>query len=634
MLLVEGSTIAYESADKSKMPKDFFDVLVKKDWRKWTEAVKKELQGWIDNEAVKVVPIEEVPANAKVVPLGELYSIKRDGRYKYRQYLMGNLLREGVDFGNTFSTTVSSSGLCTFYSLATTCRKEVYGWDAVCGYLQVKEQYDIYSYLPSHHGYSELGYEELGKLRQSFLKLVEDEGEEGLRRFARNQKRDTRSNPTHVYKCEKSVYGGPGCGNAFEGLMHSVHIKTAGMTQTQPEPSIFVKIKVDTEDKVVGYLVVMFFVDDVRFFGTDPELAKYKEDVVSRMNVTFEDPPVSEFVSIETYQDMEYGICELKMPTYFRKASMVFREYAKKGYGVRTVPLTVYDENILLEESSPEQISAAIHLPYLQIVGVLSYPASQCKFEMRYAISLLGSKRKGWSIKDFEVAMKVLEYGLHTCEIGLMYSTGLDPHGQNIVYAYGDANHRLPRPRGYRIVMMNGAALSMVCKMQTLTAPSTCWAESVTLFDTSTDVLGIRNLMAELGQFQEEPTRIYCDNTSAIQIANNRGSLGKSSRAMDLKTLCIRNRIEDHLVQVDYIETKDQVADQGTKALGENPFVRLRDTMNGYAIVKAAYPDKLMPDLVFELEGNGKRGSQKMINSMVAMLSQFQFLTADKVNQG
>ena len=95
----------------------------------------------------------------------------------------------------------------------------------------------------------------------------------------------------------------------------------------------------------------------------------------------------------------------------------------------------------------------------------------------------------------------------------------------------------------------------------------------------------------------------------------------------------IRNRIEDHLVQVDFIETKYQVADQGTKALGENPFVRLRDSMNGYAIVKAAYPNKLMPDLMFELEGNGKRGSQDMINAMVAKLSQFQFLTADEVNQ-
>jgi len=70
-----------------------------------------------------VVDIGNVPKNAKVVPLGELYSIKRDGRYKSRQYLMGNLLREGVDYKETFSTIVSGPGLCTFYFLATTCEK-------------------------------------------------------------------------------------------------------------------------------------------------------------------------------------------------------------------------------------------------------------------------------------------------------------------------------------------------------------------------------------------------------------------------------------------------------------------------------------------------------------------------------
>jgi hypothetical protein len=97
--------------------------------------------------------------------------------------------------------------------------------------------------------------------------------------------------------------------------------------------------------------------------------------------------------------------------------------------------------------------------------------------------------------------------------------------------------------------MMNGAAISFVSKMQTITAPSSTWAESVTLFDCSTDVLGIRNLLSELGHLQENSTTIYQDNKSAIQIANNRGSLGKSSRAMDLKTLSTRNRIEDHDVE-------------------------------------------------------------------------------------
>ena len=42
----------------------------------------------------------------KVIPLDELYTIKRDGRYKFRQYAMGNLLREGKDYGETFASMV------------------------------------------------------------------------------------------------------------------------------------------------------------------------------------------------------------------------------------------------------------------------------------------------------------------------------------------------------------------------------------------------------------------------------------------------------------------------------------------------------------------------------------------------
>ena len=109
VLLVEGEQVAFEHQDKNNFPKNFFELLVKHDWRQWVASVKKELEGLDANNAVTVVNIEDVPKNAKVVPLGEPYSIKRDGRYKFRQYLMGNLLREGVDYKETFSTTVSGS---------------------------------------------------------------------------------------------------------------------------------------------------------------------------------------------------------------------------------------------------------------------------------------------------------------------------------------------------------------------------------------------------------------------------------------------------------------------------------------------------------------------------------------------
>jgi hypothetical protein len=64
----------------------------------------------------------------------------------------------------------------------------------------------------------------------------------------------------------------------------------------------------------------------------------------------------------------------------------------------------------------------------------------------------------------------------------------------------------------------------------------------------------------------------FKNKISAIQIANNRGFLDKNSRAMDLKTLSARNRIEDHKVATEFLETGEMVADMGSKALPLNPF--------------------------------------------------------------
>jgi hypothetical protein len=131
--------------------------------------------------------------------------------------------------------------------------------------------------------------------------------------------------------------------------------------------------------------------------------------------------------------------------------------------------------------------------------------------------------------------------------------------------------------------------------------------------------------MTELGMHQEYPTVIYQKNKSTIQIANNRGSLGKASRAMDLEVLAIRNRIEDHEVGVEYCMSDNMSADLGTKALGLPKFPKFRDAINGYALVKAAYPDLNLPDYVYEISDDDetipKRGSK--LQRVQAMIMKF-----------
>ena len=99
--------------------------------------------------------------------------------------------------------------------------------------------------------------------------------------------------------------------------------------------------------------------------------------------------------------------------------------------------------------------------------------------------------------------------------------------------------------------------------------------------------------MTKLGMHQEYPTVIYQDNKSTIQIANNRGSLGKSSRAMDLEVLTTRNRIEDHQVSTEYADTDNMLADIGTKALMVPKFLRRNILISIYRTMCTKYLTKM-----------------------------------------
>ncbi len=87
---------------------------------------------------------------------------------------------------------------------------------------------------------------------------------------------------------------------------------------------------------------------------------------------------------------------------------MKFTKYFKGGIKDRFNPLTSIDEKFMLNELiSDEQAEEGKHLPYRELLGVISYPASCTKLEMRYAVSICGKHRGRWGVKQFEVLKKV-----------------------------------------------------------------------------------------------------------------------------------------------------------------------------------------------------------------------------------
>jgi hypothetical protein len=95
----------------------------------------------------------------------------------------------------------------------------------------------------------------------------------------------------------------------------------------------------------------------------------------------------------------------------------------------------IVDEKYLFEQATPEEIAEANSFKRLRFSHTPRRTANS-RFAMRFKIAFF----------------RMFEYALTTKDVGLIFSKGLDPYGENIIYAFVDAGLRLTRPQGCRIV--------------------------------------------------------------------------------------------------------------------------------------------------------------------------------------
>ncbi|CAB75469.1 copia-type reverse transcriptase-like protein [Arabidopsis thaliana] len=88
----------------------------------------------------------------------------------------------------------------------------------------------------------------------------------------------------------------------------------------------------------------------------------------------------------------------------------------------------------------------------------------------------------------------------------------------------------------------------------------------------------LRNLLKELSLPQEEPTKIFVDNKSAIALAKN-PVFHDRSKHIDTRYHYIRECVSKKDVQLEYVKTHDQVADIFTKPLKREDFIKMRSLL-------------------------------------------------------
>ena len=264
-------------------------------------------------------------------------------------------------------------------------------------------------------------------------------------------------------------------------------------------------------------------------------------------------------------------------PSYIKS---LLETYDKDDMGISDTPMSVDtdehgDKRLIESKSYRSLLGAIMHL-------LKSRP------ELNYALSNRASKSKAPTVYDYGRLKRILKYVKGTATNGLTFKKNVDTEGKGkvVLYCYCDAsyacNDDMSSQSGYSFCIGkdNGMFYSKSQK-QNVIATSSTEAEIVAAYEATKEIVWLRELLRELGFEQNEPTVIFEDNMSAIEIASNFNTQHKRTKHYAVRCAFLKSQVKDEVVQFRYIKTEEQVADVLTKALVKNQHVKLSNCMMG-----------------------------------------------------
>ena len=118
----------------------------------------------------------------------------------------------------------------------------------------------------------------------------------------------------------------------------------------------------------------------------------------------------------------------------------------------------------------------------------------------------------------------------------------------------------------------------MLSKKQTSISLSPAEAEYIAATTCCTQVMWMKQTLQDMKVSIEDPISIKCDNTSAISISKNTIFHSKT-KDIPIKYHFLREQVAQKVVKLEYVPTKEQIANIFTKPLAREPFEYLRDKL-------------------------------------------------------
>ena len=210
---------------------------------------------------------------------------------------------------------------------------------------------------------------------------------------------------------------------------------------------------------------------------------------------------------------------------------------------------------------------------YQRLVGKLIY-LLHTRPDIAYAVNCLSQFMDNPRVSHLQAGHRVLRYLKGTTGWGLHFKR----QGTLSLDAYTDSDFAgsltdCRSTTGY-CTFLAGNLITWRSKKQEVVARSTTEAEFRALSHGLTELVWIKGILKDLHIKLESPTRIFCDNQSAIKVAHNPIQHDRMKH-VSIDRHYITEMLEQHDIDTPYIATSEQRADVLTKGLPKEQFMKL-----------------------------------------------------------
>ena len=449
-------------------------------------------------------------SNQKVINCRWVFTKKENDVFKARLVIKGYAQTEGIDYKETFSPVVRFDTVRFLMSIAARQGLKLGKFDIKTAFL-----------------YGTL-------IEEIFMKQPEG--------FSDGTSR--------VCKLLKSLYGlkqAPRCwSEEFTKFLESL-----GFCRSKADPCLFIYEKDGT------IILIAVFVDDGFVVASSIRLIeglfnnlKKKFQITCTLNV-------ENFLGVEIHRSADGSIL-LHQESYAKKVLERFKMLESNS--MKTPIECGWNDKDLSK--------SACNVPYREAVGNLMYLAVVTRPDISFAVNVASRALENPTERHWSLVKRIMRYIKGTLDVGLLYQKS----GNFVTYSDADyAGDCKTRKSTSGMVCMNAsAAITWQSKRQQCVALSTTEAEYVSASAATKEIVWMRKLFEDCKILNVKYV-LHVDNMSAIKLIKN-PEFHERTKHIDIKYHYVRNAYKDGVMDVEYINTDEQIADIFTKALSKPKF--------------------------------------------------------------